>query len=90
MQNLEEKLKEIFLENQKLKSENNSLKEKINLLSIEVSFLVFKKKKKKKKLFLLIRITHLKQTIHHQYYKHKLNQLEIHLKDHLLCLQFYL
>ena len=37
MQNLEEKLKEIFIENQKLKSENNSLKEKINSLTIEVS-----------------------------------------------------
>ena len=41
MQNLEEKLKEIFLENQKLKSENNSLKEKINSLTIEASFHIF-------------------------------------------------
>lgn len=43
MQNLEEKLKEIFIENQKLKTENNSLKEKITTLQNEVN--LFQKKK---------------------------------------------
>jgi hypothetical protein len=36
MQTLEEKLQEIFLDNQKLVAENNSLKEKVRLLSSEV------------------------------------------------------
>lgn len=37
MQSLEEKLKEIFMENEKLKFENNCLKEKVANLTNEVN-----------------------------------------------------